>query len=76
MASNRRSAGLNRPTHVEPTAVSVLSTATGARLDLIGTVPADAAVSGVSLRAQDIVAGDLFAALPGCLLYTSDAADE
>ena len=58
MASNRRSAGLNRPTHVEPTAVSVLSTATGARLDLIGTVPADAAVSGVSLRAQDIVAGD------------------
>ena len=65
MASNRRSAGLNRPTPVEPTAVAVLSTPPRARLDLIGTVPADAAVSGVSLRAQDIVAGDLFAALPG-----------
>ncbi|UEA58688.1 UDP-N-acetylmuramoyl-L-alanyl-D-glutamate--2,6-diaminopimelate ligase [Gordonia otitidis] len=65
MASTRRSAGLNRPEHVEPTAVAVLSTATGARLDLIGTVGADAAVSGVSLRAQDIAEGDLFAALPG-----------
>ena len=59
MASTRRSAGLNRPEHVEPSAVAVLSTATGARLDLIGTVGADAAVSGVSLRAQDIAEGDL-----------------
>lgn len=70
MASTRRKRAqvaevMPRPTSVAPTAVSVLSTATGARLDLIGSVPADVEVTGVTLRAQDVIPGDLFAALPG-----------
>ena len=50
MASTRRKRAqvaevMPRPTSVAPTAVSVLSTATGARLDLIGSVPADVEVA-------------------------------
>lgn len=45
--------------------MGVLSQATGARLDLVGDATAATAVTGVSLRAQDVRAGDLFAALPG-----------
>lgn len=65
MTSNRRTRDAGRPAHLTPTPVSVLSAATGARMDLIGSADADTTVSGVSLRAQDIVSGDLFAALPG-----------
>ncbi|MGV9793510.1 UDP-N-acetylmuramoyl-L-alanyl-D-glutamate--2,6-diaminopimelate ligase [Gordonia sp. NPDC003422] len=63
--ADRRGPGALRPTSVTPTAVSVLSTSTGARLDLIGAADADTTVTGVTLRAQDAQAGDLFAALPG-----------
>ncbi|MBD0022646.1 UDP-N-acetylmuramoyl-L-alanyl-D-glutamate--2,6-diaminopimelate ligase [Gordonia pseudamarae] len=76
MASNRRprnqgaqgkarSGGPRRPRVVAPTEVSVLSAATGARLDLIGADGHDAQVTGVTLRGQDVQPGDLFAALPG-----------
>lgn len=73
MASTRRSRkqGLDRPDGpprprvVAPTEVSVLSAATGARLDLIGAHGHDAQVTGVTLRGQDVQPGDLFAALPG-----------
>lgn len=73
MASTRRSrkqgadsaAGPRRPRVVAPTEVSVLSAATGARLDLIGTDGHDAQVTGVTLRGQDVQPGDLFAALAG-----------
>lgn len=54
-----------RPTSVAPTAVSVLSTSTGARLDLIGGAESATEVTGVTLRAQEVRSGDLFAALPG-----------
>ncbi|HCS56406.1 MAG TPA: UDP-N-acetylmuramoyl-L-alanyl-D-glutamate--2,6-diaminopimelate ligase [Gordonia polyisoprenivorans] len=61
----RRPTDLSRPTHLDPTEVGVLSQATGARLDLVGEASASTAVTGVSLRAQDVRPGDLFAALPG-----------
>ncbi|RPA63454.1 UDP-N-acetylmuramoyl-L-alanyl-D-glutamate--2,6-diaminopimelate ligase [Gordonia oryzae] len=61
----RRPNDLSRPTHLDPTEVGVLSQATGARLDLVGEARATTAVTGVSLRAQDVRSGDLFAALPG-----------
>ncbi|GAB05549.1 UDP-N-acetylmuramoyl-L-alanyl-D-glutamate--2,6-diaminopimelate ligase [Gordonia amarae] len=73
MASTRRSRkqgadrpdGPRRPRVVAPTEVTVLSAATGARLDLIGADSHDAQVTGVTLRGQDVQPGDLFAALPG-----------
>lgn len=73
MASTRRNRtkksgkgpGPLRPQSVTPTKVSVLSTATGARMDLVGSVDVDVEVTGVTLRAQDVAPGDLFAALPG-----------
>ncbi len=54
-----------RPVVVAPTEVAVLSAASGARVDLIGAVTEQTAVTGVTLRAQDVRRGDLFAALPG-----------
>ncbi|MFT4126492.1 MAG: UDP-N-acetylmuramoyl-L-alanyl-D-glutamate--2,6-diaminopimelate ligase [Gordonia sp. (in: high G+C Gram-positive bacteria)] len=74
MASTRRNrrkaeVALTRPQRVEPTEVRVLSVATGARLDLVGGAAAPTAVTGVCLRAQDIEAGDLFAALPGARVH-------
>ena len=76
MASTRRSRdpGPLRPREVAPTAVSTLSAATGARLDLIGA-SGDAQVTGVTLRAQDVLPGDLFAALPGSRTHGAGFAD-
>jgi UDP-N-acetylmuramoyl-L-alanyl-D-glutamate--2,6-diaminopimelate ligase len=54
-----------RPAVVAPTEVSVLSAACGARIELIGSATESTAVTGVTLRAQDVRHGDLFAALPG-----------
>jgi UDP-N-acetylmuramoyl-L-alanyl-D-glutamate--2,6-diaminopimelate ligase len=54
-----------RPAVVAPTEVSVLSAACHARMDLIGSVDEHTSVTGVTLRAQDVRRGDLFAALPG-----------
>ncbi|MFW0787082.1 UDP-N-acetylmuramoyl-L-alanyl-D-glutamate--2,6-diaminopimelate ligase [Gordonia sp. CPCC 206044] len=81
MASNRRGrakalTGSLRPDDVAPTPVSVLSTATGARVDLVGTVAATTEVTGVTLRAQDVVPGDLFAALPGRSTHGARFADQ
>ncbi|AZG43701.1 UDP-N-acetylmuramoyl-L-alanyl-D-glutamate--2,6-diaminopimelate ligase [Gordonia insulae] len=81
MASTRRKrtkspAVALRPTTVAPTPVSVLSTATGARLDLIGSVAADTEVTGVTLRAQDVLPGDLFAALQGGRAHGAQFADQ
>ena len=67
MASTRRSSkqgdnradGPRRPRVVVPTDVSVLSAATGARLDLIGAGGHDVQVTGVTLRGQDVQPGDL-----------------
>lgn len=75
-------AGLTRPKLITPTEVSVLSTATGARVDVIGSSSVDrgdVAVTGVTLRGQDVLPGDLFAALPGASThgarYAADALD-
>ncbi|MBR7192778.1 UDP-N-acetylmuramoyl-L-alanyl-D-glutamate--2,6-diaminopimelate ligase [Gordonia sp. SCSIO 19800] len=80
MASRRpspdRSGGPIRPRHVTPTPVSVLSTATGARLDLVGGADAETQVTGVVLRAQDVRPGDLFAALPGASTHGAKFADQ
>ncbi|MGC5256883.1 UDP-N-acetylmuramoyl-L-alanyl-D-glutamate--2,6-diaminopimelate ligase [Gordonia sp. DT218] len=81
MASTRRTrakpaGGMLRPTTVAPTAVSVLSAATGARVDLVGSASADTEVTGVTLRAQDVVPGDLFAALPGGRTHGARFADQ
>lgn len=65
-----------RPREVAPTAVTVLSTATGARLDLVGGADRDTAVRGVTLRAQDVRPGDLFAALPGASTHGARFADQ
>ena len=66
-----------RPTSVAPTEVAVLSAATGARIDLVGTSTTEhTAVTGVTLRAQDVQPGDLFAALPGSSTHGARFADE
>lgn len=59
-----------RPQHVRPTSVAELASIGNCRVEYLG--PGDSvddaktvAVTGIDLRAQDIVAGDLFAALPG-----------
>jgi len=65
-----------RPREVAPTAVTVLSTATGARLDLVGGADRDTSVQGVTLRAQDVQPGDLFAALPGAATHGARFADQ
>ncbi|MFW0792882.1 UDP-N-acetylmuramoyl-L-alanyl-D-glutamate--2,6-diaminopimelate ligase [Gordonia sp. CPCC 205515] len=83
MASTRRNrtktskvTGPLRPNTVTPTKVSVLSVATGARMDLVGAVDAEVAVTGVTLRAQDVQPGDLFAALPGDRTHGARYADQ
>ncbi|MCR5977252.1 UDP-N-acetylmuramoyl-L-alanyl-D-glutamate--2,6-diaminopimelate ligase [Gordonia jinghuaiqii] len=80
MASRRRSSGRAggpiRPREVTPTPVAVLSTATGARLDLVGGADRETSVTGVTLRAQEVAPGDLFAALPGAATHGARFADQ
>ncbi len=54
-----------RPEHVEPQPVELLATFCDARLDLLGAATPEWGVTGVTLRAQEAVPGDLFAALAG-----------
>jgi UDP-N-acetylmuramoyl-L-alanyl-D-glutamate--2,6-diaminopimelate ligase len=58
-----------RPTRVEPVAVTELAALAGARL-----VGAAGTVTGATLRAQHVRAGDLFAALPGTRTHGADFA--
>ncbi|EWM16586.1 UDP-N-acetylmuramoyl-L-alanyl-D-glutamate--2,6-diaminopimelate ligase [Kutzneria sp. 744] len=62
-----------RPSKIEPTAPERLAASIGARLER-----ADAAkpVTGVTLRAQHVQRGDLFAALPGSRAHGADFAHE
>ncbi|MDL9937401.1 UDP-N-acetylmuramoyl-L-alanyl-D-glutamate--2,6-diaminopimelate ligase [Gordonia sp. ABSL1-1] len=76
MSSDRRRRGPLRPRTVTPIPVGVLSASTGARLDLIGTADTDTVVTGVTLRAQDVRPGDLFAALPGGSTHGARFADQ
>lgn len=63
-----------RPSRVQPVAVSELASTVDAHL----TAPdrAHTPVSGVTLRAQHVQAGDLFAALPGARAHGADFADQ
>ncbi|XVV02071.1 UDP-N-acetylmuramoyl-L-alanyl-D-glutamate--2,6-diaminopimelate ligase [Actinosynnema sp. CA-248983] len=63
-----------RPSRVQPVAVSELASTVDAHL----TAPdrAHTAVSGVTLRAQHVRAGDLFAALPGARAHGADFAEQ
>lgn len=62
-----------RPSHVEPVPVTTLVARADARLSA-GT--ADASVTGATLRAQHVLPGDLFAALPGARAHGADFADQ
>ncbi len=59
-----------RPTRVEPVPLATLAEPAGALL----TGPAGVAVTGVTLRAQHVRPGDLFAALPGTRTHGADFA--
>lgn len=80
MASSGRQSGRRgaksalQPRSVVPTTVAVLSAACHARLDLIGQVDESTAVTGVTLRAQSVRPGDLFAALPGANVHGAEFA--
>ncbi|WP_253661963.1 UDP-N-acetylmuramoyl-L-alanyl-D-glutamate--2,6-diaminopimelate ligase [Williamsia maris] len=68
-AARRHTPDPTRPTTVEPHPVQVLATSCHARLDLIGAATGELGVTGVTLRAQDVIGGDLFAALPGARVH-------
>ncbi|MCD2196464.1 UDP-N-acetylmuramoyl-L-alanyl-D-glutamate--2,6-diaminopimelate ligase [Actinomycetospora endophytica] len=65
-----------RPRHVTPTRIDALAAriaeATGSAPEIHGDPTV--AVTGACLRAQDIVAGELFAALPGANVHGADFA--
>ncbi|GDY32818.1 UDP-N-acetylmuramoyl-L-alanyl-D-glutamate--2,6-diaminopimelate ligase [Gandjariella thermophila] len=61
-----------RPSVTEPVAVTALATEPGVRVRPAGT---EATVSGVTLRAQHVQPGDLFAALPGARVHGADFAE-
>jgi len=63
-----------RPSRVQPVAVSELASTVDAHL----TAPdrAHVLVSGVTLRAQHVRSGDLFAALPGARAHGADFAEQ
>jgi UDP-N-acetylmuramoyl-L-alanyl-D-glutamate--2,6-diaminopimelate ligase len=58
-----------RPRSVTPVPVDAIATAVSARLDLLGDATTSTTVTGATLRAQDVVTGDLFAALPGARVH-------
>ncbi|MET8314656.1 UDP-N-acetylmuramoylalanyl-D-glutamate--2,6-diaminopimelate ligase [Rhodococcus erythropolis] len=67
-SSNSDGAPGTRPTQPVATAITALSELSGARLEWVGqpgSQSSEVVVKGVDLRAQGIVADDLFAALPG-----------
>ncbi len=64
-----------RPSHVEPVAIEQLAEFVGAQVVRVPGHSADAApVTGVTLRAQHVRPGDLFAALPGTRVHGADFA--
>jgi UDP-N-acetylmuramoyl-L-alanyl-D-glutamate--2,6-diaminopimelate ligase len=66
-----------RPARIEPVPLTTLAARADARLiaDAPG-VPADTVVTGATLRAQHVLPGDLFAALPGARVHGADFAAE
>ncbi|MFC4001983.1 UDP-N-acetylmuramoyl-L-alanyl-D-glutamate--2,6-diaminopimelate ligase [Prauserella oleivorans] len=62
-----------RPNLIEPVPVTTLVARSGARL-IADPVAPEIAVTGATLRAQHVVPGDLFAALPGARVHGADFA--
>ncbi|TNC22680.1 UDP-N-acetylmuramoyl-L-alanyl-D-glutamate--2,6-diaminopimelate ligase [Amycolatopsis alkalitolerans] len=63
-----------RPARIEPVPVNTLAARAGARMILDGH--SDTTITGATLRAQHVVPGDLFAALPGARAHGADFAAE
>lgn len=61
-----------RPTRITPVPLTTLVARADARLVTSSAGPADRAVTGVTLRAQHVLPGDLFAALPGARVHGAD----
>jgi UDP-N-acetylmuramoyl-L-alanyl-D-glutamate--2,6-diaminopimelate ligase len=64
-----------RPTRIEPVPLTTLVARAGARLVAAPEDVHDLAVTGATLRAQHVLPGDLFAALPGARVHGADFAD-
>lgn len=66
-----------RPRQTKPVPLTTLAARSGARLfpASVGAGAPDTAVTGTTLRAQEVRAGDLFAALPGARAHGADYAD-
>jgi UDP-N-acetylmuramoyl-L-alanyl-D-glutamate--2,6-diaminopimelate ligase len=68
-----------RPSIVEPVPVAALAELAGAELVVPAAADApaygDSTVTGVTLRAQHVLGGDLFAALPGARIHGAEFAD-
>ncbi|WP_072688526.1 UDP-N-acetylmuramoyl-L-alanyl-D-glutamate--2,6-diaminopimelate ligase [Rhodococcus marinonascens] len=65
-----------RPDQPVRTAVGALAALIGAQVEALAGVADDVIVTGVSLRAQAIAAGDLFAGLPGARTHGAEFAAE
>ena len=63
-----------RPTRIVPVSLTELAELAGARLVQPAAAVAQLAVTGATLRAQHVRAGDLFAALPGARAHGADFA--
>ncbi len=64
-----------RPTRIEPVPLTTLVTRAGARLVAEPGNLGDLSATGATLRAQHVLPGDLFAALPGARAHGADFAD-
>lgn len=64
-----------RPTQITPVPLPTLVSRAAARLIPGEADPARVQVSGATLRAQHVLPGDLFAALPGARVHGADFAD-
>ncbi|TQJ01921.1 UDP-N-acetylmuramoyl-L-alanyl-D-glutamate--2,6-diaminopimelate ligase [Amycolatopsis cihanbeyliensis] len=67
-----------RPDRIEPVPLTTLVARADARLipDAQATAPVETTVTGATLRAQHVLPGDLFAALPGARAHGADFAAE
>jgi UDP-N-acetylmuramoyl-L-alanyl-D-glutamate--2,6-diaminopimelate ligase len=65
-----------RPTRTEPVPLTTLVARADARLVAAPEIDHDLAVTGATLRAQHVLPGDLFAALPGARAHGADFAAE
>ncbi|WP_424809653.1 UDP-N-acetylmuramoyl-L-alanyl-D-glutamate--2,6-diaminopimelate ligase [Rhodococcus sp. 27YEA15] len=73
-SSRDTDAARTRPARPHLTAITALADLSGARVEWVGGRESAVSVSGVDLRAQAIVAGDLFAALAGTRTHGAEFA--